>query len=151
MALKQLIKKEVEPKNDRDFMMLYLEEKFIRVHERLDNIDEKTDGIDTSVKELAHTVDSMKLVEDRHFLTCPNTDDLKEIKAEISENKFFKKYWKPFAIAAVVSFLITFVGVLKLWEEYKVLIVEKAILRTEVNKNTQGKIENKTSIDSIKK
>lgn len=147
---KSTIMQTSSPKTEQDFMMLYLEEKFIRMHECLDDLNEKTDTIDLSVKELSHIVDSMKSTEDRHFLTCPNTFDMKAIKEEISENKFFKKYWKVFAISAVVLFLVTTIGVLRTWEEYRVLMIEKNQMEANINSNTKRSLENKTNINSLK-
>lgn len=76
----------------------YMDGKFNAVHLELGFIGEKTNDVTNQVKELKETIAGMKLVEGKHYLTCPNTK-------VISRYEMMEKYWKVFLIAAFVLFL----------------------------------------------
>jgi hypothetical protein len=156
MALKQKPKNQAGdiPPPTTDFQVYfvkYMEEKFLRLHERIDASDEATDRLDLSVKELSHIVDSIQTKDQQHYILCPNTNAIKVVNAEmvilkedVSEFRFIKKYWKVFLIAAACTFVGFLYTGFRTWEESKALLAKRDSLKIQIEESKAILQENET-------
>lgn len=129
------------PQTDKYFEK-FLEEKFKGVSSAIDDLKAQQTKIETNVNNIIQTIEKIKDTEAMHFLDCPNTDSIKELKKNIDEFLFIKRYWKIFAIAASVMVLI---GIVTVWEAK---ISLSGVIQT-VNKT--GKKVDKINADAEKK
>ncbi len=97
------------PKDDSDFRM-YLEVKFNLVHEIVGNLEKQISGVDLSVKELSHIVETIKVIDSQHFILCPNTESVKILGAQVAEFNFFKKYRRSFLLAGAATIFGFFIA-----------------------------------------
>jgi len=139
---------------DNPDFRLYMEEKFNLVHEKIDNLKENVDGVDLSVKELTHIVDTMQVQERQHYIACPNTAELKTLSTQVQEFKFFKKHKNTFAISYAVMFLGLLMAIYEGSVKYgevmgfiKKQATEQAVIEKEVDGNTTGRLQNNIKID----
>ena len=131
-----------QPPESVDFMMKYLEEKFKLVHLRLDSLNLKSDSVELSIKELSHIVETMQIVEGKHFLLCPNTAEIKILKEKVAEIGFFKKYWKPFLLSGVITVSIIAYSAYKGFTEVKEIVRQETIQQLQEEKKVfDDKIE----------
>jgi hypothetical protein len=94
----------------REYLKLSLDS----MHEKLQVIDSKTEKTDASLQGVIRTINQMELINATHHQTCPNTkaitvlekqvvQNMVDINTKLSEYAFFKKYWKVFLFAAILS------------------------------------------------
>ena len=134
---------------EKSFMMEYLEEKFISVHKRMDDIDKDNENINVSLRNISHSVENIQLSESKHYLTCPNTGELEILKQKVSEFLFIKKYWKVFAISLALTLFTMFYTALKQLQEYQSFYFKDNIQNMEILNNKQNTTQNTRSIDSL--
>lgn len=109
---------------------LYLDERFDRVHEKLDDIKEQTTRTNGRVSQLEKN-------EISHLITCPQGPKIDAICNDLNEYRFFKKY--PKVLAAVIFCIIISFGA-GIWNSY-----------SKINKTTQVNKELIQQVDSLMK
>ena len=88
---------------------LVLESEFKRVHETLNVIKEQTIKTNNRVSHLEDTVVDLRIKEVEHVKNCPVAPDVKQIKDDLLEYKFFKTYPKLLiGLIAVIVIVIIF-------------------------------------------
>ena len=83
----------------------YFEEKFNRVFDKLDTIDQRVAKINGKVAEQEQRLQLIEKEELKHYTRCPNTKVLQELSNELMEYRIMKKYPKLFIIGAGVFFV----------------------------------------------
>jgi len=127
-------------KEETNDFRLYLDEKFNHVHFRLDIIDTKQLEADIAIKELAHIIDSTRIMESNRCVSCENTREIKQIKIFVNEIMFIKKYYKVFALAGVVGFVVMVYSSIQAYSGIKD-IVKQEVLQFEEIKETKAAVK----------
>lgn len=128
-------------KDDSSDFRKYLDERFNSLHFRLDTITKNQEDTDLSVKELFHIVDTVRQVDAAKCVSCINTKDLKEVKKNVDEVMFIKKYYKPFLLAAAFTVL----GIIYTGREMYDKVM--TMIEIETAKSDQQKIEILKKVD----
>lgn len=104
------------PEKNEDYRK-YIEEKFRgftklmdanfnNVLDKLDSIEEQTKKTNGRVTKLEQEVEQIKLDDINHIIKCPLNNEVKQIKDDLLEYKFMKKYPKLSLIG------LAFIGVI---------------------------------------
>ena len=83
----------------------YFEEKFGRLNDKLDTVIDQVKKTNGTVKENQTRIDLLEKDDIRHYANCPNTKMLDQIKDDLLEYRFVKKYPRIFLIGAGLFFV----------------------------------------------
>jgi len=125
------------------YLKLYLETEFRNINVSLNRVEDYSIKNENSIQGVIRTMNQMQLVETLHFAECPNTVEIANVKATLSEFLFFKKYYKVFLTSAIVMSVAMVFGGYKVWQEFSNLNYENKKLKMEL-RNTKEDVSTNT-------